>query len=624
MEPGPPFDGRVFLPYSGRSLVLVGPNGTGKTRLLDSLTGANSASVFNGLPRRLTPYASVVRAQGQQDWSGLDAKALFEKAESSKSSADDIAWLEAHLPKGQPGYWSLSIGQDGLAWVTLFSEVQPVCEVLRFPVAERHLLGVREEWSTPGHLGRKDIETLTLDGFRSWATEVAIACGIHIRVYRNPLVAMVDRDGVSMLALADKFANVLASRTEERLERMAGFHVQFRCHPADDFRWDVAVEGRWMKWDDMSSAMKRWSSLAATESLRELSWFARDSSTTEVSCSVEQFLGGNLPQGIIPGQKPGAFASISTWIAMDEPELHLFASEAHTLGTTLSEHAQGGRSVLVTHSLELASRLVGTADFVTFDGIGRFEVSPPNKVTPMLTKLAREGMAILDSTAVLYVEGDWDIEFLRRLHGDHLDGANVILGKMNGVTGASLIASSVWHRIAGQKYGVMFDSARGESLLLQWESWCQHLARQGRPRTTAAIRGKIRAIGRAPFEEIEALRLFETVISGGGEERMRPVSHGLSDVFQLVHPSVLGLEEGSWSEAGYHGGGFKRFVKSQVGLDLGDGHECRRVIDLFDQAGMPVDEEAALALARALNDFFSWLGDRRNFPETDGGLSVAP
>jgi hypothetical protein len=80
--------------------------------------------------------------------------------------------------------------------------------------------------------------------------------------------------------------------------------------------------------------------------------------------------------------------------------------------------------------------------------------------------------------------------------------------------------------------------------------------------------------------------------------------HGLSDIFQIMHPSVFGLSAKSWRDAGYDGrGSFKNFVRAQARVDLKKGDSARRRLRAFTDAGRPVDEESAEMLRRALCEF---------------------
>jgi hypothetical protein len=80
--------------------------------------------------------------------------------------------------------------------------------------------------------------------------------------------------------------------------------------------------------------------------------------------------------------------------------------------------------------------------------------------------------------------------------------------------------------------------------------------------------------------------------------------HGLSDIFQVMHPSVFGLPEESWQLAGYTGKqSFKEFLRTRAGLDLGDGGRCQQEMRAFEDGGRPVDKESERKLRDALAAF---------------------
>jgi hypothetical protein len=207
---------------------------------------------------------------------------------------------------------------------------------------------------------------------------------------------------------------------------------------------------------------------------------------------------------------------------------------------------------------------VGNADFVMFDRPGRFTMDRPGDgLTKLLRRLTVAGPGILAETRVLYVEGDWDVELIELLHGDLLARHNILLSRMNGVQGASLAASSVWQRMMLTPFGVMFDVLYADDVARTWTTLRDTVAAGGRRQALRSLRQKIKLADQRDgrYEDVELLRLFTAVLDGGLEERMHLVMHGLSDIFQVMHPSVFGLSAKSWRDAGYDGrGSFKNFV----------------------------------------------------------------
>jgi hypothetical protein len=289
--------------------------------------------------------------------------------------------------------------------------------------------------------------------------------------------------------------------------------------------------------------------------------------------------------------------------------VHLFASEARHLGEVLAEHGHAGRTVIVTHSLDLAAQFIGDADFALFDGPGSFTVDRPGEsLAGLLERLGKSGPGILADTRVLYVEGDFDLELIGMLHGELLGRHNILLSPMNGVKGAQLAAASVWQRMMTTPFGMMFDSLDQADVNRQWSAVRQEASTAGREAAKYSLRKQIRALRsqsqRVAHEDIELLRLFMAVIDGHLEDRMYLVMHGLSDIFQVMHPSVFDIEAPDWRAAGYDGTtSFKDFILGKTGVALSDGSQCRRQIDAFVRADRLTDQEAAENLRWALFEF---------------------
>ena len=607
-NPGPPFSGPTFVPYARRSLVLIGPNGSGKTRLLNAIVSPHTPRLFAKVPPRLLPYlaAARLRKEGKGGRGPREIADLFIEGESTQPSGDEHEWWASHLGHRQLRWVFAWKGEDSPSTLSAVSTSELSTPLAVVRIAPGHAVNVIEPWAVPEVEAPDALPGRSEQAFRTWVQHVLAACGGQYSIYANSLIAG-DGSGhsISLLPLALTFADVLASRTSARLGALVGFHLSLRCIPEEGFLWKVNVRGDWIPLEWTSRAMGRWACLTAQETLRELETYVADTAGADLELGTDAIVHGHLDGLLVPPGEPGPFASRASWVALDEPEVHLFPSEARRLGDVLARHGESGRTVIATHSLDLAARFVGNADFVIFDEPGHFSVDHPfDGVADLLGRLAKSGPGILAGTRVLYVEGDWDVEIINRLYGDFLARQNILLSRMHGVKGASLAATSVWQRLMATPFGIMFDSLRASVVDAKWEALRQQIAAGRREQALVGLRKAIRFARPGPQEEIGLLRMFQAVLEGGLEDRLYLVMHGLSDIFQVVHPSIFGLAGATWEAAGYDGSrSFKDFLRGKVSVDLADGNTCRAAVRRFDQADRPVDAAAEKALHQAIAGF---------------------
>jgi hypothetical protein len=613
-DPGKPFRLPVFIPYDRRSLVLVGANGYGKSRLLTAIAAPATPRVYARLPARLVPYLTVARSRlesGTRTAAPTDLRKLFEEGESANPRGDEHQWWSDHLGRSSLRWIVRWRGDQTPATLSAVAADHLLSEPLAvIQAAPPHVADSTERWTMPDAQSTDSLATITEDGFRSWADDILAASGGRYHVSANALIAIDQTaQSVSLLSLAARFTQELATRAVARLALLVGLTVELRCLPAERFSWQFKVDDEWIPLELASRAISRWSALTARETLKELGRYTAHAVATDTIADLKAVLAGDLDGELLPPGAPGPFASRTSWIALDEPELHLFASESHRLGEVLADHGHAGRTLIVTHSLDLAAQFVGNADFLMFDGPGRFTIDQPSDgLANLLQRFAKSGPGILASTRVLYVEGNFDIEVLSLLYGELLARHNILLSPMHGVKGAKLAATSVWQRMMTTPFGIMFDSLSRENVDRQWAAVRSKVATAGREAAKSSLRKRINALkgssAGVPHEDIELLWLFMAVVEGNLEDRLYLVMHGLSDILQVIHPSVFGIEAPDWRAAGYDGTvSFKKFISAKTGVALSDGKQCQRMIDAFVAAGRPVDRESAINLSGALLEF---------------------
>lgn len=290
---------------------------------------------------------------------------------------------------------------------------------------------------------------------------------------------------------------------------------------------------------------------------------------------------------------------------LDEPEVHLFGSEAQRLGQSLASYSESGRMVIASHSLELASRLVGRCEFLNFTAPGIYELTRPSDwSTSQVEFLAGNGPAGLSGMRVLYVEGVWDQRMVEHLFGDDLRTYQILVSPMHGTVGASACVTSVWQRMIRAPFGVMFDALESSSSLADWASVCERAQTSVRADLVRELRRRAQASA-LPNEDRALLLLEANLIDANMEDRITFVLHGLSDIFQVLSPRAFGADAGTWSQLGLRKGeSFKKFVHRRFSVDLGNGATCEDLFNRLTGGRVAVEPDSYAALASALNGFF--------------------
>lgn len=604
--PGAPFEEPVFLENTGHSKVMIGPNGYGKSRLLRAIRRPDTPRVFRSLPQRLHAYAELACEQpGSANAGPRELRALAEQLTLARTRSP--AWRDLAGSTADPLWLVGRGGYQETATVELIDRAAGWEPRWSFRVPAEQAQFVVERWTSPDEMAQTDLAELTATSFVQWSRAILGLTDMNLLPARNALVARSpEGKSYSLLELAETFCGLVCRRASERLRRLAGFTVEMRSEPEEGFAWSLRLTSGWFGIDGASTAIRRWVGLSVAETLREFGMVASDGTAPlEGTEKVEDILRGELPDVVIPLGEAQPFSTRSSWVAMDEPEIHLFGSEALQLGDTLADYSKSGRLMVVTHSLELASRMLGTCDFLTFHGPGEFTGSPPDsQVTQLLSRLAPHGIGILASTRILYVEGYWDIQVLQLFFGEELSQRNVVLSPMHGVDGASVVVSSVWQRMARAHFGVMFDRIREGEAAQQWNQVLTEVKRGGRAAEVRRLRRRARETT-SGHEHVALLQLMANVIEGNMEDRVHFVMHGLSDIWQVCHPSLFGASGRSWKDEGYIAGSFKEFCKKRYTADLASSSEGPRLLRALTADRSAVDDDAYAALSAAVENFLA-------------------
>ncbi|GAA1533295.1 hypothetical protein [Kribbella lupini] len=598
LEVGAPFPAPFFVENNGRSKVLIGPNGCGKSKFIDAMAAPGTSRVYAKLPDVL-----------KRAWVGASS----ENNRLASPLPQEVAAVVDFIPyvDDDPNrFWSVSSEVDE-AVVCLSDERGEDLERGSWTIPVGGAASLCEEWIRPDVGIAVDLQLHAQATFADWLSECLLCLDARIVRSGNPLVGrLADGTGVSFLSIAESFCASVATRTQTRLSAFVGFDLDMLIAPEESFQFRLRMSGEWFPYDRASTAIRRWVSLAATETLREYYLLACGvSKFHEGRLPAAEFLDGTILDQLIPRGPVSGFATKSAWVMLDEPEVHLFGSEAQKLGESLAEVSVGGRLIVATHSLELAAGLVGKCDFFTFTAPGSFEYSPPDEwASTQLARLAVEGPGALAGLKVLYVEGIWDANILDFFYRDKLRDARVVVCPTHGTLAASGVVTSVWQRLIGSPFGVMFDSLTAGDTEERWRL-LQSRALVDRRGTVRELRARADRPDRLSNEDLGLLRVQANILEASMETRVSFMMHGLSDIFQVVSPKAFGAETDSWRELGLKPGeSFKGFIRTRFGYGLDSGDGARTLFRRLQSREVGVDPEAKQAVDGVVEPFLNWHG----------------
>ncbi|MGB4779284.1 hypothetical protein [Microbacterium sp.] len=588
VDPGPPFEGELLV-SSGLSKVLIGPNGYGKSLLLAAIRAPSTLRVFSNLPRRLREEIVASSAElvgrGSAGLSGL----LIDELDARKDRA-----------------WGLQVTSEGRGRVSVMKPDGRLEGSVSLEIDQRLIVAAIERWIVPDAEDAASLDVRTRKAFGAWV--VACLDGVEgtVALGRNPLVGrLADETSVSLLQPAESFADILATRTRDRVAALVGFRLDVKVLPEDDFGYRIRYGREWFPVEQASSALRRWVSLAANETLWEMQRVAEESTRYgDARIELRDFLQGEVPEGRLPRHEIQGFASKSSWIMLDEPEIHLYGSEVRALGKTLAAQSESGRLYIASHSVELASHLVGIGEFLAFSAPGVFDTQGPEDwLNLQLANLAAQGAGALSMMRVLYVEGAWDVKFMELLFAAELREQRIVLCPVNGTMSAGSVATSVWQRMTSAPFGVMFDALSAQRVHAKWQE-VRGSDESSRRRIVRALRAEAKRAGR--FEDRGMAQLQADILEAGMESRVHFLMHGLSDIFQVASPRAFGGDVDSWADAGFGGDGkFKDFVRSTFRTDLTKAYASQRVFERVRDEGH-IDQPAMRALQDEFRQFVAW------------------
>lgn len=562
-----------FLPHTGRPLLLTGPNGTGKSTLLAAITSGSQVVQleYSGVPRRFAPHLALIRElfEEVQDRTIESAATSFRGQRDLDStllrispSGDDFDWLTEHLGQGvRTGVTNVAV-----RWFVGSPDGDAGQDVIELPLGRRSVTEPMQRWVVPSDADVDVVANRTGEAFQTWVTDLATASGAVVTSARNPLVVRVGDNEVSVLQLANIWADRVSERSAARFREATGLDCRLGCHPADEFRWRWREVRSWLAPGELSTGLKRWFALSVLETLREYESLLK--SPSEASDFSD--LLADPPDWAFPTAPVEVFAGEPFWLAVDEPELHLYPTEENHLADALARQASAGRMLVATHSLQLASAFMGSADFVTFTDRGRFVVhEPTGMIEEALGVLARHSPAIVSRFSVLYVEGEWDQRVIEALFGSELSRGRVLLSPLHGVNDSDRIVGSVWSRMLGLPIWILFDRLTQDEVVKEWDAVMAALNDAALDRATLAARLRSRADEDGPNEQRALMAMLGMIVNQHLEGSVRFLCHGLSDILQVVHPRRFFIDAESWDEAGYvPSDSFKTWLVRRTGRDI--------------------------------------------------------
>lgn len=555
-----PISRTLRIEYANRPVLITGKNGFGKTSLLSLLMDQTSSSlVFHGLPRRVKRYWDLFTDLYNPDRLNeanlseyrrrlLDRDPLISGSTTPRTTYTTNTGLQVLETVIGPTHVEFRLGDNSQRFRL---------EMLPEDQSSESSFGLNTlRWNKRADEVVTDLSAETKRAFARWLQLLIDRTRGEYRPTANPLaVCEVETERfLSALGLADDWARRVAERASRRFELALGIGTQLRCSAPEDFSWEFYNQSNWLSIREMSSGLRRCVALVLLDTLAEVEQHVSDDHPgSRIDFQLER-----LPIGSFPHSSPQLFGGGRTWLALDEPELHLYPTEVKHLANAIAELKHAHNVVIATHSLEFLSSFYGRSEIHVFEAPGT--LTPPSRLrsNQLLQRLVDDSPAIMARITLLYVEGKWDLEILTQVFGDDLEAAGVLVKVLGGVVDSKKEITSP-AELLGRPSWVLFDGLSATTIQAEWEASITRI-QLGERRDWEVNRLLRLAADTNKFEVTAMYELLARTLQQRVEGLVHLISHEMSDITEVIHPHRWGFNQNDWESTGFSGGSFKDFI----------------------------------------------------------------
>jgi len=548
--------------YARRPVLITGKNGSGKTSLLSLLMDQTSSSlVYQGIPKRVRRYWDLfLDTYDPSRFNDANLREYQRRLHDRDPLLSGSRTSRAEDSSGtHPEVLETVIGPTHVEFCLLNSSQGFRLEMLPEDQSSGSFLGLNAlRWSKRADEVATDLSAETARSFRQWFQSLADRMNGVYRPTANPLAVFDVEKGqyCSALGLAHDWACKVAERASRRFELALGIGTQLRCSAAEDFSWEFQNHNDWLSIGEISSGLRRCLALVLLDTLAEIEQHIDE----DLPGSRSEFQLDRLPTNSFPHSPPQIFGGGRTWLALDEPELHLYPTEVKHLANAIAELKHARNIVIATHSLEFLSSFYGRSEIHVFESPGT--LTPPSKLKSnrLLQRLVDDSPAIMARITLLYVEGKWDLEILTQLFSDELEARGVLVKVLGGVIDSQNQATSP-AELLGRPSWVLFDGLSAKTIESEWQASVARVHMGDRRARDLEVSRLTRLAERAgKFELVAMYKLLARTLQQNLEGLVHLISHDMNDITEVIHPHRWGFEQDSWDMCGYAGGRFKDFI----------------------------------------------------------------